>query len=90
MKDLDVQFVKFVGHLGKRQNWHKYDILVNCFSFFALRNSCFAGSEYEVGDGVFDVRVCQYDTPIGEHYAIRLLESPCPLVRPSVRPFVRP
>merc|ERR1719295_2499495 len=28
------------------------------------QNSCFAGSEYEVGDGVFDVRVCQYDTPI--------------------------
>ena len=66
MKDLDVKFAKFVGHLGKRQNWHKYDILVNCFSFFAHRNSCFAGSEYEVGDGVFDVRVCQYDTPIGK------------------------
>jgi len=27
-------------------------------------NSCFAGPEYEVGDGVFDVRVCQFDTPI--------------------------
>ena len=33
------------------------------------RNSCFAGPEYEVGDGVFDVRVCQFDTPIGENYA---------------------
>ena len=32
------------------------------------RNSCFAGPEYEVGDGVFDVRVCQYDTPIGEKH----------------------
>lgn len=28
------------------------------------QNSCFSGPEYEVGDGVFDVRVCQYDTPI--------------------------
>jgi len=28
------------------------------------QNSCFAGPEYEVGNGVFDVRVCQYDTPI--------------------------
>jgi len=27
-------------------------------------NSCFAGPEYENGDGIFDVRVCQYDTPI--------------------------
>merc|ERR1712105_318552 len=27
-------------------------------------NSCYAGPEYEVGDGVFDVRVCQFDTPI--------------------------
>ena len=34
------------------------------------RNSCFAGPEYEVGDGVFDVRVCQYDTPIGEDASV--------------------
>jgi len=27
-------------------------------------NSCYAGPEYEVGDGVFDIRVCQFDTPI--------------------------
>ena len=78
MKDLDVKFAKFVGHLGKRQNWHKYDILVNCFSFFAHRNSCFAGSEYEVGDGVFDVRVCQYDTPIGENDAKKSITNENP------------
>jgi len=27
-------------------------------------NSCFSGPDYEMGDGVFDVRKCQYDTPI--------------------------
>lgn len=27
-------------------------------------NSCYAGPEYEVGNGVFDVRVCQEDAPI--------------------------
>jgi len=27
-------------------------------------NNCFSGPEYEMGDGVFDVRVCQFDTPI--------------------------
>ena len=36
------------------------------FNHLLCRNSCFAGPEYEVGDGVFDVRVCQYDTPIGK------------------------
>ena len=29
-----------------------------------FRNTCFAGSGRESGDGVFDVTVCQFDTPI--------------------------
>ena len=28
------------------------------------RNSCYAGTGREDGDGVFDVTVCQFDTPI--------------------------
>jgi len=31
---------------------------------FPSENSCFAGPNRETGDGVFDVTVCQFDTPI--------------------------
>ena len=32
--------------------------------FLFFRNSCFAGEDRLVGDGVFDVTVCQFDSPI--------------------------
>jgi hypothetical protein len=38
------------------------DVFMSATKF--KENSCYAGPEYEVGDGVFDVRVCQFDTPI--------------------------
>jgi len=40
----------------------KEDVFMSSKKF--SQNSCFSGPEYEDGDGVFDVRVCQYHTPI--------------------------
>ena len=34
------------------------------FIYLSSRNSCFAGNDRLVGDGVFDVTVCQFDSPI--------------------------
>ena len=36
--------------------------IINMFCIF--RNSCFGGEDRLMGDGVFDVTICQFDAPI--------------------------
>ena len=64
----DSSFEGFVAIISRQsQNFaNNQNRIFLPFHHLLCRNSCFAGPEYEVGDGVFDVRVCQYDTPIGE------------------------